>query len=448
IQLQEDIEKRKKLEKKIKKSYAELDTIYKTTAAVNKSLDLKETLYDALLGEMESSNADMGVIYLLDKERGVLNLAVQHKMSDEFAHKNSIIKLGEQVIGKVAQTGEYVIVDDSEKDGGATLSVIKTEGYRSLICLPLKYREAVVGAIAVLSKNPHHFKEEDVEFLTSVGEQIAVAIENARLYTKTKELSENLENKVEKRTVELKEAYYELKTIDKMKDELISNVSHELRTPLTIAKSSIELVLDEELTSDQEAFLRKGGENLDHLNTLIGELIAYAKISEHPDLKLKTEDINEIILTSVEKFSPLAEKEKSRIKTSFEDTLPKIKVDKKKVEHIIYNLLSNAIKFNKEGGSIKVTTSKNDGFVEVSVEDKGIGIDEKDQEKVFEKFFQLDGSIKRRYPGTGIGLAIVKSYVDAHDGKIWIKSKIDKGTKITFALPIQGPKIIKMGKRG
>ncbi|MEE9151210.1 MAG: ethylbenzene dehydrogenase-related protein, partial [Thermoplasmata archaeon] len=136
IQLQKDIEKRKKLENAIKKSYAELDTVYKITAAVNKSLDLKETLYDALSGEMESSKAEMGVIYLLDKERGVLNLAVQRGMSDEFVRNNSTIKLGEQIIGKVAQTGEYVIVDDSKKDGRVTLSIVKTEGYGSLICLP------------------------------------------------------------------------------------------------------------------------------------------------------------------------------------------------------------------------------------------------------------------------------------------------------------------------
>ncbi len=437
IQLQKDIEKRKKLEEEIKKSYAELDTIYKITAAVNKSLDLNETLYDALRGEMESFKADMGAIYLLDKERGVLNLAVQRGMSDKFVRNNSTIKLDEQIIGKVAQTGEYVIVDDSKKNGRVTLSVVKTEGYGSLICLPLKYRKEIVGSIAVLSRTPHHFKEGDVDFLTSVGEQIAVAIENARLYTKTKELSDNLEKKVEKRTIELQEAYNELKTIDKMKDELISNVSHELRTPLTIAESSIGLVLDGELTFEQETLLKKGSENLDRLNALIGELIAYAKISEHPDLKLKIDDINEIILKSVEKFSPLAERENVTIKTSLEDTLPKITVDKKKVEHIMYNLLSNAIKFNRKGGWVEVKTSKNDGFVEVSVEDTGIGIEEKDQKKVFEKFFQLDGSIKRRYPGTGIGLAIVKSYVEVQGGKIWIKSKIGKGSTFTFTLPIR-----------
>ncbi|MFQ5887704.1 MAG: ethylbenzene dehydrogenase-related protein, partial [Candidatus Hydrothermarchaeales archaeon] len=347
IQLEGDIEKRKKLEEEIKRSYAELDTIYKITAAVNKSLDLNVTLYNALKGEMDSSEADMGIIYLLDREKGDLHLAVQIGMSDEFVSNNSTIKVGEHITGKVTQTGKHIIVDDSKEDDRVTLSVVKTEGYRSLICLPLKYRGEIVGSISVLSRKPHHFKEDNVDFLTSVGEQIAVAIENARLYTKTKELSENLEKKVEVRTIKLQEAYNELKTIDRMKDELVSNISHELRTPLTIAESSIELAMEEKLTSDQKTLLKKGSENLDRLNALIGELIAYAKMSERPSLKLKIEDINEIIRKSIEKFSPLAEREKIAIKTSFEDPLPKIMVDKKKVEHILYNLLGNAIKFNK-----------------------------------------------------------------------------------------------------
>jgi len=436
IQLEEDIEKRKKLEAEIKKSYEELDIIHKVTAAVNKSLNLKDTLEDALNGEMESPKADMGVIYLLDKEKKNLNIAVQQGMSDEFIRNNATVKMGEHIVGKVAKSKEHIIITDSNKDERVTPAIVKSEGYRSLICIPLKYREKVVGSIAVLSRTPNHFKEMNIDLLTTVATQIAVAIENARLYTTTKELSDNLEKKVEERTLELQEAYNELKTIDKMKDELISNVSHELRTPLSIAQSSIELTMDEKLTFDQKVFLEKGSENLDHLNTLIGDLIAYAKISERPGLKMKIDDINKIVETSVEKFRPLGKKEKITIKTSLEKDLPKIEVDKKKIEHVIYNLLGNAIKFNTQGGEVIIKTKLKTDCIKISVKDTGIGISKTDQKKIFDKFYQTDGSTRRRYPGTGIGLAIVKSYVEAQGGTIGVKSKIGKGSTVTFTLPI------------
>ena len=297
------------------------------------------------------------------------------------------------------------------------------------------------GAIALGSRTPNHYGERHIDFMTSIGAQIAVAIENARLYTKTKELSENLEKKVEDRTIALQQAYEELKTIDIMKNELISNVTHELRTPLTIVNSSIYLIQEGESDPDKKLLLKKGIQNLDRLDTLIGQLVDYAKISAHPRLEnLETADINEIVRKTIEEISPVADKDKITIKTSLENDLPKIIAEKKKIQQILSNLIGNAIKFNKTGGTVFVKTKRKDDFVKVSIKDTGIGISKDEQKKIFDKLYQTDGSITRKYSGTGIGLAIVKSYVEAHGGKIRVKSKKDKGSKFTFTLPIHGPK--------
>ncbi len=245
------------------------------------------------------------------------------------------------------------------------------------------------------------------------------------------------EEEIKKAHEKLKRAYDELKTLDKMKDNLLASVTHELRTPLTICKSAFELLRNEKIKNREEISIL-GVTALDRQNIIIEDLVDMGRLRKG-DLKLNFEelDLGEVIETCGKSVRPMALKCGVEVKTSVEEGLPKAKADRGELKHIFRNLLVNAIKFNKEGGRVEVKASAKDKFVEVSIEDTGIGIEEKDQEKVFDRFYQVDSGSTRRYGGTGLGLAIAKELVEAHGGKIWVESEFGKGSKFIFTLPIE-----------
>lgn len=229
----------------------------------------------------------------------------------------------------------------------------------------------------------------------------------------------------------------EVKTLDRMKEEFISNVSHELRTPLTVAKGSIDLVLDSELDEKQKEILTMGKTSLARLNSLITDLIEIAKMEEHPTIRLENVALDSIIRQCIYEIRPIAEQNNIAIKAFLHGNLPKVRADKEKLQQVFFNLLSNAIKFNRAGGEVIIGVRQNNGAMEVSVADTGIGISKEHIDKIFDRFYQVDGSTTRKYLGTGLGLAIVKKAVEMHGGKIWVESDLGKGSKFTFTLPVR-----------
>lgn len=229
----------------------------------------------------------------------------------------------------------------------------------------------------------------------------------------------------------------EVKTLDRMKEEFISNVSHELRTPLTVAKGSIDLVLDSELNEKQKEILSMGKTSLIRLNRLISDLIEIAKMEEHPVLRLENVALDSMIRQCIYEIKPIAEQDNINIKVQLQENLPALRADREKLQQVFFNLFSNAIKFNKRNGKIIVEASQNDGVMEVSIADTGIGIPREHLDKIFDRFYQVDGSTTRKYVGTGLGLAIVKKAVEMHGGKIWVESELGNGSKFTFTLPMQ-----------
>jgi PAS domain S-box-containing protein len=249
-----------------------------------------------------------------------------------------------------------------------------------------------------------------------------------------------LMNRIQESHMKTEEAYLELQGLERMKEELITNISHELKTPITVATSSIELVLDD-LTGDTHEILLRGKYSLDHLNDLVGDLINVSKSEKQPLARgYKTVKIDRIVREAVLKTKFLAEKKQIKLEVSIKGVLPPIMGDDISIREVLVHLVDNAIKFNHTSGKVRIEARAKGRHIEVSVKDDGIGIEKKNFDKIFEKFFQLDSTIDRKYPGTGIGLAVAKELVEVHEGKIWVESKLGKGSKFTFSLPIKKKK--------
>jgi len=242
---------------------------------------------------------------------------------------------------------------------------------------------------------------------------------------------------------ELERANKELRRLDEIKSEFVAVASHELRTPLATIKNAIQLLLQRktgEINENQEKFLSLAEKNINRLTNILNSLLDLSKI-ESGRMGLNFEEINlrdpiEFILSS---FKPQVDGKSIQIEMEIEKDLPSVYGDRERIIQILINLVGNAIKFTPEGGTIYVSAKPFDGdgnMVAVSVRDSGIGIPEDQLEKVFEKFHQVEESLRRSVGGTGLGLAITKGLVEAHHGNIWVESELGKGSTFTFTLPV------------
>jgi two-component system sensor histidine kinase/response regulator len=242
---------------------------------------------------------------------------------------------------------------------------------------------------------------------------------------------------------ELEKANQELRKIDEMKSEFVSVASHELRTPLAAIKNAVQLMLQGktgEINENQKKFLSMAERNINRLTGILNSLLDLSRI-ESGKIGLKFEELDlrgsiEFILSSLK---PQADGKSIQLKMEIPEKLPSVYGDREKVEQILTNLVGNAIKFTPEGGEISVSAKpleEGEHMVAISVRDSGIGIPGDQLEKIFEKFHQVEDSLRRSITGTGLGLAITKGLVEAHHGKIWVESEVGKGSTFTFTLPM------------
>lgn len=232
------------------------------------------------------------------------------------------------------------------------------------------------------------------------------------------------------------------------KQEFVANVSHELRTPLNmiIGFSSNILGAPElygenvppKLLSDLQVILR----NSQHLSDLIDDVLDLSQMdANRMVLNKELVLVSDIIQSAVQAVRPLYESKNLHLEVDVPDTLPPLWCDQTRIREVLLNLISNAARFTEQGGVHVKAVVENDDLV-VSIRDTGMGISEENQRKLFEPFQQADGSIRRKYGGTGLGLSISKGFVELHNGKMWVESRLGEGTTFYFRLPISEPVIV------
>jgi signal transduction histidine kinase len=237
----------------------------------------------------------------------------------------------------------------------------------------------------------------------------------------------------------LQKAYEELETLDRMKDEFISNVSHELKTPLISIKGYGEVLYDEKqgpLLDEQRKSLEAIIRNADRLTRLINSILFMSRVQAGKiEFHFEPVDLDDAIEISVSDFKSTIDKKQ----IVFEKVIPEVSMirgEKDRLLEVINNLLDNAIKFTPAGGKISIKAWDEAENVHLTVSDNGIGIPEEIIPKLFMRFYQVDASASRKYGGTGLGLYITKTIIDIFGGKIWIESEVGKGTTVHVLLPV------------
>ena len=305
---------------------------------------------------------------------------------------------------------------------GRLLKAMEKDGYRGFLVAPLEAKHEVLGAVCLLAPRPTSVPEAAVTTLRALCDQVALVVRNIQF-------NEELARKNE-----------ELTHLDQLKSDFMATMSHELRTPLTSIIGYSDMLLSGmtgELNEKQSAFLDsilKGGEAL--LN-LINDVLDLTKI-EAGRLELNREavDLRAALLGVLPVVKPRAQDKRIRISTFLPTDLPLVWADPGKLNQILLNLITNGIKYTHENGNVSVEARTVDGLVEIWVNDTGIGIAREDQDKVFQRFTQIDSSATRSQGGTGLGLAIVRELVELHGGAIRVQSKLGKGSSFIFTMPI------------
>lgn len=286
---------------------------------------------------------------------------------------------------------------------------------------------------------------------------LLTAVTAGQLSGRAKRRAEEAElgrREIERLYAELRDAFQRashaeaLRQSEKLKSALLDAVTHDLRTPLTSIKASITTLLDEvrggeaRVALDRESrveMMEVIDEESDRLSRFINGLIELARI-EAGELQLRRRwgVVDEIISTALSRAEPITRNH--RVELQVEKELPAVRVDERAVSEVVYTLIDNAAKYSPQGSTIRLIARRaGEELIQMTVEDEGPGIASDLRERVFDKFFRAtrDGDVTTRQPsGSGMGLAIAKGIVEAHEGKIWIESGEDgKGTRVVFTLP-------------
>ncbi len=219
------------------------------------------------------------------------------------------------------------------------------------------------------------------------------------------------------------------------KKDFVSNVSHELKTPIAVLKGVIETLEAEEDDKNKRKFLSMALKRINQMDSLVNDLLILARLEAQEYKVIKTEIYLKRLVNHIfEDISYIAKEKSVKLINNVSDNL-KIYGDENKLSILLKNLVENAVKYNKEKGLVEVNGYKDREYTVIEVKDTGIGIPSKSLPLIFERFYRVDKSRSRSVGGTGLGLSIVKHITEAHNGKIEVESKVNKGTKFKIYIP-------------
>ena len=426
-----DITKRKKAQQQVEMRNTRLAILNAISMTISNSLDLNEVLNSTIDKIRELLESDSVRIYLLDGKRNVLNLAAHKGLSSEFISKSHIRhrEVGAGSLGQAVLACETKVVDNIEASEDPYADLMVKEGLHSTAYIPLVSKGQPLGVMVVSSYSGFKFSANYVDFLTAIGNQIGVAVDNANLY-------ENLKRAYQK----LKEAQEQVIRTEKLASlgKLAATVAHEINNPLAAVLTYTRLMMKlmsrgrftQERLEDIARYLTIMESETARCGEIVKNLLAF---SRQPKITVETSSIEELIEKTLVLISHDLEMKNIQLVKEIEPDLPKIKCSSRHIQQALLNLLSNASEAMPEGGTLTVTAkrSKSDGFVEAIISDTGCGISEEDLKNIFEPFF----TTKEEGRGVGLGLSVVHGIITRHNGSIEIESKPDEGSTFKVRLP-------------
>ena len=427
-------------------SLYQLNVLYNTSSQLAGSLDKDKLIKIMIEGIEKSLNFELSCTLMFRSEREpVLIINSLYKVSDRLlealklrailSYKSILsdppydIKIGNLKIEK------NIKHNIQEYD----FSVLRFDN----LFAPIMVNEEFFGFTEIYREKP--FSTEDATVFQTLVQQVAIPLQSASF------------------TQELKATNLKLQKLERLKSEFISIVSHELRTPLTAIKNAMDIILSGkagDMTENIEKFVSMGKRNAIRLSGIINDLLDISKIEAGKmDFKFELMHVEPVIEYVKNNLTEVAKEKNLTIKFTSSGEDVEVYADSNRLEQVLTNLVSNAIKFTPDAGEIEITSKvvnarelqydhcfeedikKLQGnYLQVCVEDHGIGIERKDLNHVFDKFAQIENSLSRKVGGSGLGLPIARQLMESHNGAIWCDSEINKGSRFYFVIPVANDK--------
>lgn len=414
--LRSEIEERERAQNEVSRQHARIKLLHDITSAISRTLD-RRILLDTLSTRLEDlAPYSATILRLVNRTTGRLESVTAGWLdseADTSVPSNGLSRL-------VVDQKQTLVVEDLYNDPRVSRpDYWRSHGLVSYVGIPLISESQLLGVLSFYLNQKHDFAKEELEFLSTLAGQVAIALYNSELYERTRQ-----------QAIDLEEA-------NKAKDEFLNVMSHELRTPLNVV-SGYAQVLDEGVLGDISDEQRHAVQTIifqsKELLRMINEILQVGSL-QAGKVRIDFEDtnLNQLFKELVSACGVLSKKA-IELRWDVPAHLPVVRSDGDKIKHILQNLIHNALKFTEEG-SVTVSAACTDSGVQFKVKDTGVGIGAEKLPLIFEMFRQVDSSKTRSYGGAGVGLFIVKRFVELLNGTIQVESKVGVGTTFTVTIP-------------
>jgi signal transduction histidine kinase/CheY-like chemotaxis protein len=422
------------------RSLKRLGGLYTALTPLASSSSTEEMMDGILDRVIDATGADAALVRTWDSNASSYPIIGHRGFSEDYV-KQAVAASGGGAVDWVIKHGEPLIAPDIAKEPRLKAKIQLQQGLRSCALLPLRIDDEVRGVMHVASQKSGYFDEAQREHLSAIARQMSIALENRELF------------------YGLKMSRDKLQRANRVKDEFLNVMSHELRTPVNLIMGYTNLL--KEGAVGQEDGLKKISSASSDLLTMVDSLL-YATLLEADQLTVEAQEFSPAsLLEEVRADCDASTPQQMSLLWDYAGDLATIRTDRKKLKNILHHLLHNALKFTEQGETIvsaRLLTSTANGnsdaatapavdlgspamsvaadWIEFKVTDTGIGISADVLPKIFDKFYQADSSRSRQHGGTGLGLYIVKKFVDLLGGKIGVESEVGKGSRFTVTIPV------------
>ena len=399
-----------------------LSRLVEVSVTLNSTLEPEPLLHFLIGSAADLLDSEAASILLFDEKTQRLYFAASTG-ADPAELRKIPVPLEGSIAGTIYRDDSPLIINEVASDPRHYRQVgekIRFEA-RTLIGVPMRMRDRRIGVLEALNKRGGPFTENDLQTLSIIASQAAVAIHNANLVSA------------------LQRAYEELGKVEKLKSDFIAIASHELRTPLGVILGYAALLKEDadQATSEHAAAVLNSAlrmraliEDMTNMNMLrVGSA----------ELAASRQALQPILEAACEEMRPLIEAKGQQVTRHVPPEQLLATVDAPKITMALTNLLNNAMRFTPGGGRIELGLERHGGEAWMRVRDNGVGLPPDQLEQIFDQFYQVEHHMTRRHEGMGLGLSIVRAVVRAHNGRVWAESPgRDQGATFTIALPLAG----------
>jgi signal transduction histidine kinase len=413
----------------------EVSILADISEALNRTVELDDMLQlilkrvMSLLNHSEDHSTLQGAVILRHELGDTLRLAVGYNLSDAYCNYFNARPFysHDSTFAQSILHGEWVELNDPDEIAKRMQYTHPDLVVAELINIPLKSGIEVIGVIVA---NRVIADPMTRRLIRTIADLAGAAMLKTRLLSQARA-----------RAVELMEAHDTLYRMDQQRDEFIQNITHDLRAPLTFIRGYTDLMIEGamgDINDEQREALEVIQERTEAVNRLVGDILKLKQIESQP---LKEEPVELVAVATNAVRSAIMSARQAGLEIQFDQHVDHAIVlgDAGRLGQVFDNLLSNAIKYNRPGGKVLVQIERNEAKVIISISDTGIGIPEEELDRIWERYYRAHGTVKT-YAGTGLGLANVRRIIEAHDGRIWVRSS-HQGTTFTFEIPLSSENV-------